>query len=60
MEVRGISELSNSKLENKHTISVRIEKDILDQFKAISEQLGTSYSEILRTLIDEYINENDK
>lgn len=60
MEVRGISELSNSKIENKHTIGVRIEKDILDQFKEISEQLGTSYSEILRTLIDEYINENGK
>lgn len=40
------------------TLNIRISKDILDGIREIAETKGTPYSELIRNILKEYIEEN--
>lgn len=55
MNIRKNSELRTNPLNNPVKIHLTIEKDSLAALKKKALELGTTYSEIIRALIEEYL-----
>lgn len=39
-------------------INIRVKSDIFNKFKDICEKQNVNYSKVIRSLIEEYVNEN--
>lgn len=56
MEIRKNSQLRNDPLEDPIRIQINVPKEALELLKQKAQELETTYSEIIRALINDYLN----
>lgn len=56
MEIRKNSQLRNDPLEDPIRVQIIVPKEALELLKQKAQELETTYSEIIRALINDYLN----
>lgn len=56
MEIRKNSQLRNDPLEDPIRVQIIVPKETLELLKQKAQELETTYSEIIRALINDYLN----
>lgn len=56
MEIRKNSQLRNDPLEEPIRVQIIVPKEALELLKQKAQELETTYSEIIRALINDYLN----
>ena len=56
MEIRKNSQLRNDPLEEPIRVQIIVPKETLELLKQKAQELETTYSEIIRALINDYLN----
>lgn len=56
MEIRKNSQLRNDPLEDPIRVQVIVPKETLELLKQKAQELETTYSEMIRALINDYLN----